>query len=724
MKRLLIGLLVSSAFGPLSATAVADFTPPMLLSGTEQAQFTGADVPAISQNGLYVVFQGTIDEVPGIYRRDVQSGQVEPVAGATNALINPVSEAFSVPDATAPSISADGQFVVFTSAADLPTSATQAGGDQHCPNVYVRNMNISPEEPGAYTLASALGAGATERAIAYAECGSLAGSQAASGVALSGDGQQVVFTVLSPSNLGDPECAESSCLTTPASQVAVRNLQTKTTTIVSVAPDGEATPGGGAYPSTLSETEMPRGGLDESRYNFGDQFTGSSAAISADGSTVAWLGTNVSEQVPGAEALGSKEVEPLWRRIADGASAVTKRLLGDAGLDFLYFPDHVEADEPVTSGSLVSPSIFPEFIPPALSADGRTVAVLSNAPTPESVGSASQSADPATPHSDAYLVHVDDSSTQPAVTRITEIPAYNAAAPSIGNVKDLAISADGTRVAFDTTRTEFAASSLALISPPIPYEEIFETYEANLTLGTLQRVVSSYNGSTPDGNAGILSFSESGQTLVFASQATNLFFGDAIGGSQVYAVNETPSGEEAPPQILGAAPALDLPDPVWTLSATAIAQADGSVIVDAEVPGYGRLGVSATAQLPVTTGSSSRIARRGRKASPPPHHKVRTARSDFKEPRSVAIRASTLAAVTKIADGPSVLQVRLRVASRYHALVAGKLGLYAIVRVSFTDPGHVTLTENIPVTFRTVASQKARATERRRPAKTITKHGA
>lgn len=755
MKRLVGVALLLLVLG-LSSSAAADFTSPALLSGLEEenfkGQFTEANAPAISADGRYAVFQGVVDEVSGVYRRELQTGKVEAVAAGLNVVINPVSEAFAAPDAAGPSISADGQYVAFTTTADLPTQGQLKRG-AHCPNVYIRNMDIAPEAAGAYTLASVLGDGSPqepEREIQYAsgscpssQLGSakfpLAGAQAAPAVALSADGQQVVFTVLSSSNLGDPECVEppsTACLTTAASQIAMRDLETKTTTVVSVTPgpDGKPATGGGAYPSAYSESRLTSSvePLNPSRRQFGDQITGSTAAISADGSTVAWLGTNVSEQVSGAgEALGATEVEPLWRRVADGASATTKRLLSEAGLEFGYWSatGQLEPDEPLLSGSLVSQSEFLEFIPPAISADGRTVAVLANAPASASVGTASLSSNPVTPNSDAYVVRVEDSSAAPVVTRLTSTPAYNASAPALGDVKDLAISPDGEHVAFDTTRTNFAASPLALISPPVPYEEVFETYEANLTLGTLQRVVSAYDGSTPDGDAGLLSFSEDGQALAFASSAGNLFYGDALGGSQVYVVHELPAPSETPRQIIEPAPALALPPPDWILSATASAEADGTVLIDAEVPGPGKLSAQATAQLPEPPGQGSEIARRGRRTSASrrrtsTYHarKARASSSDSarkgrgsakkesdstKKARSLAIKPSTLAGVAEIASGPSAVQLDLRVAPRYSALVAGKSGLYAIVRVSFSAPGHATLTESIPITFHLIAAAKA-----------------
>jgi hypothetical protein len=723
MRRLLLMTLILGTFGVLPDTAMAGFSPATLLSAREDTQFEEADAPALSEDGHYAVFQGVVDETPGIYRRDLLTGAVVPVAAAANSVVNPAavaSEELSAPDAAGPSISEHGEYVAFTTTADLPTRKGMPSNEQRCPSVYVRNMNLSPDEEGAYTLASVLGgpgSGEPERPISYGPgpCSSsslptpkfpIDGAQAAPAVALSADGSKVVFTVLSPSNLGDPECVEAECMT-PPSQVVLRDLDARTTTLVSVTPQGLPTPEGGAYPSADSEQEMsgPIGPSNFSRLQFGDLVTGSSAAISADGSTVAWLGTDADEQA-GAGPGGPEEVEPLWRRVADGPTATTKRLLSDAGLEFGYFGTYLESTERVRAGSLVSnsPVYHLEFIPPALSADGQVVATLANAPTPASAGSAQVSSHPAELNSDVYVVHIDDTPAAPVVTRLTNTPAYNVSEPALGNVKDVAISPDGTRVAFDTTRTIFAASPLALVSPPIPYTLTFETYEANLARGTLQQAVSAYDGSVPGGNAGLLSFSGDDETLAFASEAGNLFFGDVIGASEVYDVDEVQSGSEVPPQSLGPVPITPLPSPEWVLNATATEQADGSVLLDADVPGSGSLRVEAIAQLPALSGSGSHARRRaprrvaskhGRKAS------VARKRVGKSSPRRT-LRTDTVAEAAMAAGAPSQLGVRLRVTPLYRALVASKLGLYAILRVSFSAAGHQTLTQDVPVTFRAV----------------------
>jgi WD40-like Beta Propeller Repeat len=705
-----------------AGVAHAEFGAATLLSNAPPLQFDEARNPAFSQNGEYVAFRGSLAGVSGVYRRDLRTGQIALVAGAN-------SEAeLNAPDAAAPSISADGRYVAFTSAHPLDVADDTGSG---CPQVYVRDMDAPlvpdarveeearqaaahglpapPEKP--YTLASAVNGG--EEGLTYehpclgrpANELALAGAQAAPGVALSADGREVAFTVLSASDLTAPcTTAPVKCPTEP-SQVAVRDLETQTTTLVSATPEGGPTPGGGAFPAN---------GVDGASSVSGG--SASSAAISADGTTVAWQGTDVPAQVPSATDVTSqmaayggptREVEPLWRRIADGPTAVTRRLLAGAGLNF-YFPASHENSEVIEGGALAP--VGQAFAPPALSADGRTAVTIANAPTAGNQASYEFLGYKAVPPADAYVSHVgEDEAAAVKVTPLTATPSFAATNAIIDGVSEVAISADGTRVAFDTRRVNFALAPPTLISPPAPEGAYSYTYEANLTLGTLQRVTSTWNGAPPSGDAGQVSFAGEGTSLAFASTAGNLFYGDATPGvSQVFLAEEQPAGELPPPQSLSAAPQPPAPAPEWMLSATAKAQRDGSVLVYAEVPGAGRLQARAAAQLPA------------RSISDVPADKHQSRNAGRASSRGGAARANarivtdTLARATASPTTASLVLLRLRVSRAYSALAAGRHGLYAIISVSFTAPGHGRLLRQIPVSFHRVAPRGRRLHASRR----------
>jgi hypothetical protein len=80
LRAIAVVWAVGVAFA-FAATARADFTAATLISGTQLLQFDEADTPALSADGHYAVFQGSLAGVPGIYRRDLQTGQVILVAG-------------------------------------------------------------------------------------------------------------------------------------------------------------------------------------------------------------------------------------------------------------------------------------------------------------------------------------------------------------------------------------------------------------------------------------------------------------------------------------------------------------------------------------------------------------------------------------------------------------------------------------------------------------------
>jgi hypothetical protein len=699
------------------AHADAQFTPATLLSGTSQLQFSEADSPAYSHNGRYVVFRGSLAGVTGVWRRDLQNGEVAPVAvgaGVTGGWLRnlqagevvPVAtpggeagagqeEGPSAPDAAAPSVSETGQYIAFTSAAVLDPGEDTGSG---CPQVYVRNMDVPASQTGAYTLVSAVSG--SDEGLSYAtSCApesptelAFGGSQAAPGVAISAEGNRVVFTVLSQSNLMTGPKSEPQ---TPARQVAVRDLQAKTTTLVSATPEGEPTPGGGAYPSLESE---PVGAAIQFAVA-GDQPTASSAAISADGSTVAWEGTNVPEQVPSATdvtaemaSLGGpgKEVEPLWRRVADGPEALTRRLLAGAGLNFYFVGGVVLGNTGAVLGGAFSTDTEREFVPPALSENGSTVATIANAPTP--AGEQDYLHDPLriangnpVPPTDAYLALVPADPNAPiSVRALTATPSFAMANVRSTGVNGIAISPDGLRVAFNTVRTRFALPTPLLTTPPTEEGDFAYTYEVNLPLDSMQRVTSTFDGTSPLGEPQLLSFSGEDSALAVASSASNLFYGDGTPGvSQVYLVREVQTSPSVSEPLTSPMPSISPPQPSWVLSASAQARPDGSVIVYAAVPGAGRLAVSAAAQLPAG-------GAHGRKLP--------------------VLERHTIAQTELSAGAPSDLSVTLRAGSRYSARVSAKTGLYCVLRVAFAAQGHKTLVREIPVTLRRVkrASRKAR----------------
>ncbi len=219
-----IGAVSAAALIPVAA-AHASFGMPSLLTVSPREQADEVSSAALAGDGRYLVFAGSLDGAKGILRRDLQTGVVEPVAATDAYGSSPVR------DAASPAISANGRYVSFT------TSAALDPADDHNqqPDVYVRDMDASVPGDGApcgaygpcaYTLVSALDG--TTAGLTYAT-GSASGSTAAARQAISADGRRVAFIVVAESDLAGPA--------TPGGQVAVRDLDTRRTVLVSALRD-------------------------------------------------------------------------------------------------------------------------------------------------------------------------------------------------------------------------------------------------------------------------------------------------------------------------------------------------------------------------------------------------------------------------------------------------------------------------------------------------------
>lgn len=755
MRRLLHCLLLALSLSVgVAASASAAYGPASLLSGTTTQEFTSADAPALAAGGGYAAFQGMLGNTSGVWVRNLRSGAIDLVAGSDTT-----DSALSAPDAAAPSISADGRYVAFTTTADLDP-ADEPSTDRGCPEVYVRDMTIPIGSAGAYRLAAALDGTAT--GITFATCKGdsvgtdtfqQAGAQAAPAVALSADGSEVVFTVLGASNVTDG----GNDTSTPASQVVVRNMRTDTTTIVSVTPSGTPTPGGGAFPSTVGEANPVQQPLP------GVTFippTDSTASISADGSTVAWLGTNVPAQVPSATdvipgiqsltaaAAGTGdqaglEIEPLWRRVADGTGAVTQRLLADAGLDFYAntYQSSAAGDQEVMAGSLPN-----GYSIPVLSADGTEAAVVSDAPTPAALTAYQADypdgfPDAALP-ADVYAIHVTDTSSTPQVIPVTSDANYYAFGAATATATAVGISADGSEVGFETARTDF--SPFALITPASAYDHVTETYVADLSNQTLQLVTSTYDHSAANGNAGLLDFSGDGQSLAFASTASDLFYGDVYpANAEVYLASAQAEPTAVAATSITVQPGVTPPPSTWTLNVSAKAQSNGTVVLTATVPGAGKLSARAGAQIaslkPASTKTKSTAKpTKTRVTKPKQKARLKTAakqtgtskkatgtKKPTKSTPPVTVPTTTIATASQKTVASGRLQLTLKVHGRYASLVDTKDGLYAVVNVTFTCPGRPTISRDLPVMFRGPAASHprtgpAKATPTKKSTKTKT----
>jgi hypothetical protein len=733
--------------------AGAAFTPFTFASGDPalDLQADYAYSPAISADGRYVVFTGSVASQPGIYREDLATETLEPVVEGSGA--------------GAPSISADGRYVSFTSDEDPEVeSAMRKPAPGGCTSVYVRDMAVPDVQtqasagvverapsatPGAYTLAS-VGEGPGAGSLAYAAPqteGEQCGAATAAGVALSGDGRQVAFTLLGHSDLTaatkpavSPSEPSTPCPTppfascsTPPDQVVVRDLEAQTTRLVSVtaaslAGAPQPVPGGATLTGVTSSgaVVLPDGAAVHL------PVAASSAAISADGSTVAWMGTNVGEQVPVANPLPTAEfvngyAEPLWRHIGEGSNVPTRRVLaGDdpsapdcppactGGLDLGWDQQDLVATEDTSEAPAYGSytafadsahgfhadngfSTSLDAVTPKLSENGMEVALLSTQPNygedPE-FGLLSQTKPPP---ANAFVVNMTPGLTRAqAITRLTTWGSVDFTNQRLdGSIESIAISPDGSRVLLVTRRIAFPLAPPALITPPLSQAAATQLYEANLQAGTLALVTDGYNGEPSSGEVFSGSLSASGLKIALASAAGNLAYGVVDQGSAVFVTEEKDSPAVAGVQSITPLPNEPGPVPRWKLSATVRpAPGGGALLLDVSVPGPGTLSASASAAVSTAQARPAGSHRTGRHAS-----SARTGRNTAGKTRAgAAITTREVAHAGKKVKGPRMIELRLTPASRYRSLAdTGKL--FATISVTFSAPGHQRLAQTLQASF-------------------------
>jgi len=170
----------------------------------------GGERPGLSADGRFVVFESNSDNLPGeagitdAYVRDLRKGRTQLVSKATDG--TPVDDN----SARYPSISANGRFAVFLSSSDL------LPGNPGTADVYVRERR-----------------GGTTKLVSRASNGAAAnGNSSPSPGSISGDGRLVVFES-NAANLG----------ATLSGSAVIRDLEARTTRIVSRTSNGTVADG-------------------------------------------------------------------------------------------------------------------------------------------------------------------------------------------------------------------------------------------------------------------------------------------------------------------------------------------------------------------------------------------------------------------------------------------------------------------------------------------------
>lgn len=585
---------------------------------------------AISANGRYVVFQtrstnffeddgGLIGphgaeadvEAPGtcreggIFRYDRLTGQIQLVADGTEVKVNEHGECdpsqVIFTGAQDPSVSENGRYIAFSSAQQL---VPQANGENV--QVYVRDMEVpltaERKNSGAYTLVSA--ENGNEQPATYENSlvptpvpGGDPGSEIWPNTSISASGRYVVFrTAELPSNL-----PEGGAATTAPDQLFVRDLQEKTTTLVT-----REIEGGG-----------PAGGAD------------GPATISADGSTVAWLGSHAPSQtvfLPG-EDLDESLPYYMWRRWST-AGAATRRITGISDPeDPECKPGEGVTQNPTAEGPCYGPLTYPEAsltglsgVTPSLSADGNTVAFLAGSSLRPNILKADAL--------DLFLTSMAPGVTRKAATSELTLAVNGAQGDGNASITSMAMSADGTHIAFVTQRNAFVLPEPAPIGSFSQNAQQSELYVVDLTTDTLERAVTGLEGEGAELNGSVLanpSISADGSTVAFASSASNLIFGDANGVSDAFVAELQKSAGTAP-----APPGVNYVQSGFSLSASASPELGlqvkrgkrDSLILLIETPGAGAV----TAQAHGTI--STKVGRKTKKTKVVFAHASGTARSE------------------------------------------------------------------------------------------------
>jgi Tol biopolymer transport system component len=674
------------------------------------ASTTGA---AISANGRYVVFQtrttnffeddgvaGGDPEPPGacreggIFRYDRDTGELALVADGTEVALNAKGECdpshvvFS--GAESPSVSADGRYVVFDTAQQLVPQDTNENVD-----VYVRDMDVplTPDrmDSGAYTLVSAKSGG--EEPASYASNtvrlpGDEPGSQVWPNTSISADGRYVVFSTAERAS----DLPDDSGIDTPPEQLFVRDLSTKTTTLItrtSVGQDPGPRCGSGGTPTG---GEPACGAIGP-------------ATISADGSTVSWVGTDAPAQtrfLPG-ESLNASEPYYLWRRWQEPGAPI-RRVTGIAD------PEDPECHEgegvtesPLDVGPCYGPLSEPEsdlasiaLTAPGLSADGYTVAFLAGAALRPNITKSRGL--------DIFLTSMLPGVTRKAGTRELTLGVNSGNPGSTPSIESLALSPDGSTIAFTTSRDEFVLPEPRPVGVFRAVATSTDLYVIHLAENTLERAVVSYEDTDPSGSVlNNPTLSEDGSTLAFVSQASNLVYGDANGFPDAFtATLQTPGGTAALPAGVNAgSEGFSLSGVVSPELGVSVKRAkDGGVTLLIETPGAGRLTARALGTIPKAASAKTAMKARASSAVARVSKTKKTGKKKAvakqKPPPAVLLANGSANAP---AEGTTTLT--LRISSKYVKDLqrAGKLKADITIDFAPTSPAESTLTDEVSATF-------------------------
>lgn len=412
--------------------------------------------PSLSPDGRRVLFvSGAPDLVANdnngamdVFERDLQAGTTTLVSRRTDAL----PAAYTAHGGGAdPSVSADGRFVAFDSTSpDLVPNGPRDGNSE----VYVRDL-----QTGTVTLLSDNHSSAEGEGYAPV---------------ISGNGRYVFFASLATNLTGDSEPPGTT-------QLFRRDLQTGTTTLVSVSTAGNA----GANQGISNLTAVPGG-----------------VVVTPDGRFAAFFSqsTDLVPGYTGGAASGQSAGDLYVRDLQLGTTTLVS----------------ASATSP-TTGANQGPRVFATF---QISADGRFVAFESPA---------------------SNLVADDTHNTNNVFVRdlqlgTTTLVSANAAGTASGNAfsENPVLSSDGRFVAFDSYATDLVTGVQNNHDPHFP-NTFTDVYLRDLQTGTTTLVSTDATGTgTGDYSSAQPVVSADGRFVAFSSSSDDLVPGGTKNGENVF----------------------------------------------------------------------------------------------------------------------------------------------------------------------------------------------
>lgn len=614
-------------------TASAELGPPTIASAVAGAQANGeSSAPEVSGNGRFVVFSSTSTNLyprgatsdrwssGGIFRKDLDTGALD--------LAVPTKLDGTGGSLGAPSVSASGRYVLFTTTLSLVPSDTNGARD-----VYRRDMDLPIEDPSAFELVSA-GVGGVP--LRYAGVGALSASQS-----LSADGNRAIFVIASASNAMNP--AVLSTATNPGA-VVVRDMAAQTTTVMNVAPSGNVPLFAVAASASQSRPQ-----------------------ISTDGTMALWLADGIGAFIGRLPDSGQ---QTLVERSIDRPGAAPRVVFGATDPED---PACVGAEAPTLSvsphacdGLAAHTETFP-ITGYSSNRDGSTVAVSVPSRARLVLTTNDQTAD-------IWTVDMAAAGSRKSATR--RLTAGISATTGV-LAEDVAMSADGSHIAFTAKSWTPVLLSPAPTGAFPPASTVNQPYLIDLGADTIQVLGTSFDGVNLNGGVAAPSLSASGGTVAFATQASNFVYGDANSATDVIVRREvvrpvpTPLDQPAPLPT-----ALADPQPVARLDVVINPTSNGGLSARVNAPWAGNARIEVRRR--------SEVVRAGVKRASP-------------QPRILEPTAGDL-----IAGTSRVFVVAPR--RKYLADLRRKRGVPALATVTFTAAGHAPLTRSLPVTLRRTAA--------------------